>query len=131
MFTKKQRGGFKYTFAHWCAFQMTALNHGCWRWRFLFHDWYKPWLKLFLPYTKVQKFHRTHARHHEEWIILHPNRKPDVLAMVIDWECSQYTKEACQLNARETLKERKHQDIDLAVFKAYLEAEQIMFKYNF
>lgn len=28
MFTKKDRSTFKYWFAHWCAFNMTALNFG-------------------------------------------------------------------------------------------------------
>lgn len=27
MFSKNERATFKYTFAHWCAFQMTALNN--------------------------------------------------------------------------------------------------------
>ena len=29
MFTKEERNGFKYWFAHWRAFQMTALNLKC------------------------------------------------------------------------------------------------------
>lgn len=28
MFTNDERGGFAYTFSHWCAFNMTALNLG-------------------------------------------------------------------------------------------------------
>lgn len=46
MFTKEERSGFKYWFAHWCAFQMTALNLKCWRPKYLLHDIEKPWLKL-------------------------------------------------------------------------------------
>lgn len=80
MFTKEERSGFKYWFAHWCAFQMTALNLKCWKFKYLFHDIEKPWLKLIFGDNKV-----------------------DWEAMVIDWECSRFTKEAAQLNARETL----------------------------
>ena len=46
MFTKEERSGFKYWFAHWCAFQMTALNLKCWRPKYLLHDIEKPWLSL-------------------------------------------------------------------------------------
>lgn len=98
MFTKADRSTFKYWFAHWCAFQMTALNLGCWRWRFLLHDWEKPWLKLFLPYDKVKKIHIRFSHHHT----MSP-RKKDWLAMVIDWECSRFTKLESPLNAYEYL----------------------------
>ena len=98
MFDKKDRGGFKYTFAHWCAYQMTALNLGIWKFRYLFHDWEKPWLKLFLRnYKKVQKWHREHNAHHMEY-----QKKWDAKAMIIDWECSRFTKTASPMTARET-----------------------------
>ena len=48
MFDKSQRSKFKYWFAHWCAFNMTALNLGVWKFKYLFHDIEKPWLMLFL-----------------------------------------------------------------------------------
>lgn len=97
MFTKKERGGFKYTFAHWCAYQMTALNLGIWKFKYLFHDIEKPWLKLILQdYKKVQQWHRKHNSHHMEY------EKPwDAEAMIIDWECSRYTKTASPLTAKE------------------------------
>lgn len=91
---------FKYWFAHWCAFQMTALNLNCWHFRFLFHDIEKPFLKLFLHYDKVQKFHRNHARHHIEY---KGKLEHDYLGMIIDWECSRFTKEDSQLNAASQL----------------------------
>lgn len=100
MFTKEERSSFKYWFAHWCAFQMTALNLKCWKFKYLFHDMEKPWLKLFLPYEKVQYIHRTLNNHHLQY--RYPNRI-DWEAMVIDWECSRFTKKAAPLTARETM----------------------------
>lgn len=98
MFDKSQRSTFKYWFAHWCAFNMTALNLGCWKWRFLLHDWEKPWLKLFLPYPLVKKIHIRFSHHHTT-----SPRKKDWLAMVIDWECSRFTKTDSPMNAYEYL----------------------------
>lgn len=46
MFTKEERSGFKYWFAHWRAFQMTALNLKCRKFKYLLHNIEKPWLKL-------------------------------------------------------------------------------------
>lgn len=102
MFSKEERSSFSYWFAHWCAFQMTALNLHTWRFRFIFHDMEKPWLKLFWPYDKVKKFHRTHNRHHPEY-----DGRKDWLGMVIDWECSRFTKTAAPMNAIETLESMK------------------------
>ena len=68
MFDKSQRSSFKYYFAHLCAFNMTALNLGVWKFKYLFHDFEKPWLMLiWKDYPKVQKWHRTHNRHHLEY----------------------------------------------------------------
>ena len=99
MFTKSERGTFKYWFAHWCAFQMTALNLRRWKPKYLLHDIEKPFLKLFWDYKKVQKWHRTHNSHHTEY-----KGQWDTYAMVIDWECSRFTKSEAQLNAYDTLK---------------------------
>lgn len=99
MFTKSERGTFKYWFAHWCAFQMTALNLRRWKLKYLLHDIEKPFLKLFWNYEKVQKWHRTHNSHHTEY-----KGQWDTYAMVIDWECSRFTKLKSQLNAYNTLK---------------------------
>jgi hypothetical protein len=99
MFSKEEKSTFKYWFAHWCAFQMTALNLHCWKWRFLLHDMEKPWLKLILPYSKVKKFHREHSAHHTEY----KGSNFDYLGMVIDWECSRFTKTSAPWDACETL----------------------------
>ena len=99
-FTKKDRSKFSYWFAHLCAFNMVAVMCGHWKFKYLFHDWEKPWLRLLFPYEKVQKFHRTHSRHHLEYRGLF---KKDYEAMVIDWECSRYTKEASPKTAKEKL----------------------------
>lgn len=106
MFTKEERSGFKYWFAHWCAFQMTALNLKCWKFKYLFHDIEKPWLKLLIgDYSKVQSIRRKRNKHHiQYWIDKQFNvKKVDWEAMVIDWECSRFTKLSAQLNARDTL----------------------------
>ena len=115
MFTKEERSSFPYWFAHWSAFQMTALVHRMWRPKYLFHDCEKPWMRLFLPYPKVQKWHREHNRHHLEWLentmknskgnIRKALDRFDWEAMMIDWECSRFTKEASPLNARDQLRE--------------------------
>lgn len=114
MFEKSERSSFKYWFAHLCAFNMTALNLKCWKFKYLFHDFEKPWLKLLWgDYAKVQKWHRTHNKHHLEYYIKH--KKADWEAMCIDWECSRFTKEACQLNARDELERKLKQYPDLKI----------------
>ena len=76
---------------------------GVWKIKYLFHDWYKPWLKMFgIPYSKIQKYHRYSANHHLEYLEKHHDpTKFDWEAMIIDWECSRYTKEASPRNARQ------------------------------
>lgn len=97
---KSERSTFSYWFAHWCAFQLTALKCHVWEPRFLFHDIMKPWMKLFWPYEKVQRFHRTHSRHHLEWLERGTADTLDLIGMVIDWECSLLTKESADHGAR-------------------------------
>lgn len=108
-FSKKDRSTWPYFWAHWCAFQMVALNLGVWKFKYLFHDWYKPWLKMMgVPYKKIQLFHRTHSNHHLEWWTDYDSSNKcwvdfDWDALIIDWECSQYTKEDCPRNARQEM----------------------------
>ena len=117
MFTEKDKGSFKYWFAHWCAFNRTALKLGCWKFKYLFHDIEKPFLNLFLPYKKVKEWHRNHSKHHIEsyyYILKRQFNDMDWQAMVIDWECSRFTKKNAQLNARETLQKvcKEYETID-------------------
>ena len=115
MFTKEERSSFPYWFAHWCAFQMTALNHRMWRPKYLFHDIEKPWLRLLFPYKKVQKWHRFNSKHHLEWLdnklgkckgnIRDILDRYDWKATMIDWECSRFTKVSSPVGAREKVKE--------------------------
>ena len=99
MFTERDKSSFPYWFAHWCSYQLCALKLGCWKWKYLFHDIEKPWLKLILrDYKKVQKFHRKHAKHHTTYKDIN---KIDWEAAVIDWECSRLTKAHAQFTARE------------------------------
>ena len=105
MFTKDDRSSFKYWFAHWAGFQVTALNLGIWKPKYLLHDIEKPWLKLWWKgdYKKVQKWHRTHNRHHLEYGLLNGWDKIDWVALMIDWECCGLSKQEAQLDARETM----------------------------
>lgn len=122
LFTKAERSSFPYWFAHWCSFNMTAIMCEHWKVGYLFHDWYKPWLRIFLPYAKVQKFHRLHSKHHLEWVekklekltkngTIQPTayklyrclQKVDWYGMMIDWECSRHTKLASPLTAQQEM----------------------------
>lgn len=97
-FSKSQRSTFKYWFWHWLAFNRTAKEWGVWKFHHIFHDIEKPFLRLILPYEKVQMIHRTNNKHHLEY--KHPEHR-NWTDMVIDWECSSLTKEACPYNAIE------------------------------
>ena len=103
-FDKSERSSFSYWFSHWCAFQMCALNLRRWKFKYLFHDFEKPWMKLFCKYKTVQKWHRNHNSHHLEYGLKHGWDKVDWEALIIDWECSRFTKTEAQLDAYETMK---------------------------
>ncbi len=108
MFTKKDRSTFPYWFAHWCAFQMTALNLGVWKVKYLFHDIEKPFLKLLWgDYKKVQKWHRLYNRHHLSY---KDPEKIDWEALIIDWECSRFTKLSSPRTAREEMETYREKD---------------------
>lgn len=109
-FAKHERSTWAYYWAHWCAFQMVAINLRIWKFKYLFHDWYKPWLKMLgMNYNKIQRIHRYNSNHHIEWFedLCEHNGKSleafDLDALIIDWECSQYTKENCPRNARQEM----------------------------
>ena len=133
MFTKKDRSSFKYWFAHWCGFQITALNLGIWKPKYLLHDIEKPWLKLLWGgnYKKVQSWHRTHNRHHLEYGLEHGWDSIDWEALMIDWECCGLSKQEAQMDARETLE----YEIDRIKWKPYankisLKLTPLLNKYN-
>lgn len=97
IFDKKEKSTFAYWFAHWKCYNLVAMQLGIWKFKYLFHDIEKPFLKLFLTYEKVRKFHRTYHKHHLNY------RKPhkiDWIAVAIDWECGQYSKMDSPWNAR-------------------------------
>lgn len=102
-FDKSNRSSFAYWFSHWCAFQLTALNMRRWKFKYLFHDFEKPWMKLFMKYKKVQKWHRNHNSHHLEYGLKHGWDKVDWECLIIDWECSRLSKTEAQLDAYETM----------------------------
>lgn len=114
LFKSEEKSTFKYWFAHWCAYNMVALNLKCWKFKYLFHDFEKPWLRLFLPYEKVRNFHRRNNKHHLTY--KNPS-KIDWEAVMLDWECGRFTKADCPRNCREeieSLKERKPQYYETA-----------------
>jgi len=104
-FTKEERSGFRYWFAHWCAYQLVALDLGVWKPKYLLHDILKPWMKLWYRgnYPKVQHHHRTTNKHHLEYGRLHGWDKVDWTALAIDWECSGLSKSEALNDARQEL----------------------------
>lgn len=100
-FPKSNHSPFQYWYYHWKAFNLTAYYLGCWKFKYLFHDIEKPWLKLFLKSDKIQKIHRRNNKHHLSY--KGGIDKVDIQALIIDMECSRFTKSEAQLNAREFL----------------------------
>lgn len=112
-FDEVDRSSFPYWFNHWKAYNLVAKKLHVWKFKYLFHDWYKPWLRLFMPYEKVKWLHRNHSKHHIEWLE-HKFKKCenclytsgykyidslDYEGALIDWECSRFTKNAALMNA--------------------------------
>ena len=98
---KENLGAIKYTKAHRKAFikiekQVTGKN----TWRSIVHDLDKLILYNFLEHSKVKKFHRRTARHHDNKI---NKTRNDYIEMIIDWECARYSKPDKPLNAYDTL----------------------------
>ena len=103
MFERNDKRGFAYWFAHWCAYNMTAINCNAWKLKYLFHDIEKPWLELIMLHDKVKRFHQRHNRHHFTY---RKRSRVDWEALVIDWECSRFTKAFRSETAREVAKLR-------------------------
>ena len=105
-FDKDQRSSFKYWFNHYKAYNLTAIALGVWKPKYLLHDIEKPWLMLlWKDYKRVQKWHRKHNNHHFGY----EGKKPlDPEAMIIDWECSRFTKNAAPLTARQQAEADMH-----------------------
>lgn len=102
-FDKDSRSNFSYWFWHWLAYNYVAMKLGVWHPRFLLHDIEKPWLMILFrnDYSRVQKWHRYHRKHHTSYGRRYGMNKVDWLGVIIDWECSRYTKNAAQKTARE------------------------------
>ena len=132
MFKEEDKSSFKYWFAHWCAYQMTALVHDAWKFKYLFHDVEKPYMRLFMPYPSVRLKHRKNNKHHPEWLnhrlgkIETPTPKQvkrllkrfDFEAAIIDWECSRFTKPKV-LNAYQEYLRLTDETGDNPFFKKY------------
>ena len=79
-FSKEQRSSFAYWYYHWKAFNLTALHLGCWKFKYLFHDFEKPWLMLFWrDYKKVQTWHRSHNKHHIQYPHIFDTREKNLI----------------------------------------------------
>lgn len=121
-FDKSERSKLNYWFWHWLAYNMVAIKLGHWRFRYLFHDIEKPWLRLLFngDYRKVQEIHRRNSRHHLEYA--DPIGR-NWIDMAIDWECSHLTKNAHQLTALEEA-ERKYRndEMSLGEYMAFMDA---------
>lgn len=104
LYKESEKSTFSYWFAHWMAFQKTAIKLKVWRPAYLLHDIEKPFIMcLWKDYPKVREFHRTHNKHHYEYDNgeIAPWLSCDYTAMAIDWECSHLTKEDAQALAYE------------------------------
>ena len=62
---------------------------------------------MWKDYSRVQKWHRTHNRHHLEYA---GNKSYDFEAMVIDWECSRFTKLNSPLKVREEVNKKINEE---------------------
>lgn len=121
-FSKAERSSFPYWYNHWLAYNLVAFELGVWKFRYLFHDIEKPFLmKLWRDYSRVQQWHRYHNKHHLQY---KNKKKIDWEALIIDWECSRFTKLASPKTAREQMLEFKGRMSE----EAYNEMENKMTK---
>lgn len=105
MFDVEDCATLPYWFAHYCAFNMTALNLGVWRPRHLLHDIEKPFLMwLWKDHERVQAWHVKHSKHHYQG-----KKDKDVnwIDMMIDCECGRFTKSFAKMSAREWFEYRR------------------------
>lgn len=103
-FTEDKKSTFLYWVCHWLCFQYVAIKLHVWMPWYIFHDIEKPLLMwMWKDYPKVRNWHRKHHRHHMEYDngTIAPWLYCDYTGMVVDWECSHYTKMHAQLNAYE------------------------------
>jgi hypothetical protein len=63
---------------------------------------------IWKDYKRVQQWHRKHNSHHLEY-----DKEYDFEAMVIDWECSRFTKIASPLTARQEFETNIYTNSDL------------------
>ena len=66
-FDKDERSSFKYWLAHWKAFNTVAYKIGHWKFKYLFHDIEKPFMKAIFGYPKTQYLHRRWNKHHIQY----------------------------------------------------------------
>lgn len=141
MFTEDQKSTFKYWAAHNAAYNMTALNLGIWKPKYLFHDWEKPWMLLIgkalhavgllkqEPYEWVRQWHRTHRKHHHQYFkaptLSRNGRMPNAIEMILDWECSRLTKESSPMNAYQYFQAKRHKMPEIVQYWVEVELKHL------
>lgn len=101
-----------YTLKHYFAFmkvQKDLLGY----YKYMFHDWDKLFMFIFLPFLGdriINQWHQKHNRHHPIYTIgknweerLKTEDKVDWFEAIIDWECARITKPDKPLDAYDTL----------------------------
>lgn len=86
MFNKSERGTLKYMWARWHAFNMCALNLKCWRFSYIFYNIDEILCKC--VGLDIHKWHKSHRRHHIEYLGKHSPDKINWDMIFIGWECS-------------------------------------------
>lgn len=110
-----RKGSFRYWFVHCREYNKYARKQGVWKFKYLFHDFDKPWLHFFMTHEKVRKLHKSYSTHHLDYS--GPN-KIDYDGVIIDWEVSRFTKE-------EEGKRNALQYLDLSFSKGRLDDEKL------
>lgn len=100
-----------YTWKHYLAF-LRVEKQLLGKYKYMFHDWDKLFMYIFLPWLGVKRISRVHQRinkHHPivtkggRKIFIKSPKRVNWEEAIIDWECARITKPDKPLNARDTL----------------------------
>ena len=100
-----------YTWKHYLAF-LRVEKQLLGKYKYMFHDWDKLFMYIFLPWLGVKRISRIHQRtnkHHPivtkggRKIFIKSPKRVNWEEAIIDWECARITKPDKPLNARDTL----------------------------
>lgn len=109
---KESYGHIPYTMKHYIAFMKTQ-KRVLGKYKYLFHDWDKLGMYIFLPFLGCQRIGQIHQRvqsHHPTYTIGKRKEKrfkpPFIVSWeeaIIDWECARLTKPDKPLDAHGTM----------------------------